>query len=158
MLESIHDLALELRPPILDDLGLVPALAQYTRGCPEHIGLEVDFEVVGEASRRLPREMETTLYRIVQESLTNVARHAQAKKASVLLRVSECSVAAIIEDNGVGFDLNNVRAGQARQNRLGLYGMQERVALVGGSITFETAPGQGTNIYAEVPFQAPGER
>lgn len=156
MLASIHDLALELRPPVLDDLGLVPALAQYTRTCKANLGIEVDFEVIGPAEQRFSREVETTLYRIVQEALNNVARHAKVERASVLLRVTERSAAVIIEDNGVGFDFKAVRSGQARRNRLGLYGMEERVALVGGSLTIETAPGMGTHIYAEVPLQAAG--
>lgn len=152
MLGLIHDMALELRPTILDDLGLVPALAQYIRDCPEHLNLVVDFEVIGGESRRLPREIETTLYRIVQESLTNAARHAQTGRASVLLRLGKERVMAIIEDNGVGFDLNHVRTGPEKKTRLGLYGMQERVALVGGKLTIETSPGAGTHIYAEVPL------
>lgn len=152
MLASIHDLALELRPAILDDLGLIPALAQYARSCPDRIGIEVDFAVIGEDGKRLSREVETTLYRIIQESLTNVARHSGSRKASILVKFAERSLTAVLEDNGVGFDLKEIRTGQAKKSRLGLYGMEERIALVGGAFTIETAPGAGTHIYIEVPI------
>ncbi len=157
MLSSIHDLALELRPTILDDLGLVPALAQYIKTCPQHLGIQVDFEVVGSNGTRLPREIETTLYRIIQESLTNVARHAQVKKASILLKFGGDRVAVIIEDSGAGFDMEDVRSHPAEVSRLGIYGMEERVALVGGKVTIETAPGAGTNIYVDIPVKRVGE-
>jgi signal transduction histidine kinase len=153
MLASIHDMALELRPTILDDLGLVPALAQYVKACPQHLGIQVDFEVIGSNGLRLPREIETTLYRIVQESLTNVARHSGAQKASILLRFSGKKVAAIIEDNGTGFDLQDVRSRPPEMSRLGIFGMEERVALVGGQVNIETAPGAGTNIFVEIPVE-----
>ncbi len=153
LLVSMHDLALELRPSTLDDLGLAPALAQYAKACPGNLGIVVDFQEIGLGGQRVPRETETTLYRIIQEALTNVARHAQVKKASVLLRKNERSITAIIEDNGVGFDKDDVRGGQAKRRRLGLFGMEERVALIGGALTIETRPGSGTTIYIEVPLE-----
>ena len=85
MFDSIHNLALELRPTLLDDLGLVPALANYVRNWPDRFGVQIDFAAPGMSGLRLPREIETTLYRVVQEALTNVARHAEAQRASVLL-------------------------------------------------------------------------
>lgn len=153
LLGSIHDLALELRPTALDDLGLVPALSQYAKTCPANLGITVDFEEVGIGGQRLPREIETTLYRTIQESLTNVARHARVKKASVLLRRNERSIIAIIEDNGVGFDKDDINGGQAKRRRLGLYGMEERVALIGGAFTIESRPGSGTTIHIEIPVK-----
>lgn len=153
LLGSIHDLALELRPTTLDDLGLVPALSQYAKTCPANLGITVDFAEMGIGGRRLPREIETTLYRIIQESLTNVARHARVKKASVLLRKNEKSITAIIEDNGVGFEKDEVNSSQAKRRRLGLYGMEERVALIGGAMTIESKPGSGTTIYVEIPLE-----
>ncbi len=154
MLEGIHDLALELRPTSLDDLGLAPALAQYTRSCPSYLGIEVDFEAIGIRDDRFPREIETTLYRIVQESLTNVARHSGAKKASVLLKRDEGKIAVIIEDTGVGFDPKENLSSPAKKNRLGIYGMEERVSLVGGSLAIESSPGNGTIVYIEIPISA----
>ncbi len=133
MLTSIHDLALELRPTVLDDLGLVPALEQYCKSCPGYLGIEVDFSTIGMNDFRLPREIETTLYRIIQESLTNVARHSGAKGASVLIKLNEANIVTIIGDSGVGFEPKENHLGSARNNHLGIYGMQERVSLVGGS-------------------------
>jgi signal transduction histidine kinase len=153
MISSIHDLALELRPTILDDLGLAPALAQYAKICPDHLGITVDFSVIGAEASRLTREVETTLYRVVQESLTNVARHSGAHKASVLLKFNEKNIVAIIEDNGVGFDLKDIKTAQVKLNRLGLYGMEERVSLVGGTLTIESKPGEGTILYVEIPMK-----
>jgi signal transduction histidine kinase len=154
MLESIHDLALELRPTALDDLGLEAALAQYFKECPARLGVKVDFEAISMNGRRLPRELETTFYRIAQESLTNVARHAKAENASVVLRASETSIVLIVEDDGTGFDPWAARQGQEHPRRLGLYGMEERAALVGATLTVESAPGQGTTIYVEAPLDA----
>lgn len=151
MLATIHDLARELRPIILDDLGLVPALTQYIHSCPENLGIQVDFEVIGSNGLRPPPEVETTIYRIIQESLTNVARHSQANKASVMLKFTNHNIVAIIEDNGIGFDLADLRSRPDRLNHLGLYGIEERVALVGGEVTIESSPGSGTNIFVEIP-------
>lgn len=150
LLSTIHDLALELRPASLDDLGLVPALEHYFRDCPSRIGVEVDFEVMGINGSRLPRQMEITLYRVIQESLTNVARHSGVKNASVLLRHDPHAIIAIIEDNGVGFD---IKTGQASTGRLGLYGMEERIALVGGKLTIESRSGGGTSVFVEIPLR-----
>ena len=134
-------------------LGLVAALEQYFKDCPARLGINVDFEKISFNGERLPREIETTLYRVIQESLTNVARHARVEKASVLLRRNEHSITAIIEDNGVGFDKDEVNGGQAKRPRLGLYGMEERVALIGGVLTIESRPGSGTTIYIEIPVE-----
>jgi signal transduction histidine kinase len=150
MLSSIHDMALELRPAALDDLGLAPALAQYARESQARLGFKIDFEVIGMNGRRLPREVETTLYRIIQESLTNVARHSMASKTSIILKQSENSIIAIVEDNGIGFD---TKQALEKPHRLGLYGMQERAALVGGKLTVESTIGMGTTIYIEVPLE-----
>jgi signal transduction histidine kinase len=151
MLSSIHDLAVELRPTVLDDLGLVPALTQYAKTCPEYLGIELDFEAIGFGSTRLPHEVETTLYRIIQESLTNVARHSGAGKASVLLKWGEKNLVVIIEDNGVGFDPKDMKTNSIHNKHLGLYGMEERVSLIGGKMTVESSPGKGTMLYLEIP-------
>ena len=157
MLESIHNLAFELRPTILDDLGLVPALANYTRECKHRFGIEADFVAIGLDDRRLPAEIETTLYRIVQESLTNVARHAETQKASVLLEVREDMLVVVIEDDGVGFNLSEISGKDDERDRLGLYSMQERARLIGGSVTIESNPGDGTTVFVEVPLSEPGK-
>jgi signal transduction histidine kinase len=146
-LEGVHNLALELRPSVLDDLGLAAALQRYARDYQARYPIEVDLEVVGLAER-LPSAVETAVYRIIQESLTNIARHAQATTASVLLEQRHNRIRAIIEDDGMGFDVEKVMG----NGRLGLYGMRERAELLNGTLTIESEPGQGTSIFVEVPL------
>jgi two-component system, NarL family, sensor histidine kinase UhpB len=148
--QEVHSLAWELRPPALDDLGLHTALERYVERWSERSHVAVDWHSDG-FSRRLPSEVETTLYRVVQESLTNVLKHAQASRVSVILRVAADSVMAIVEDNGRGFDAE--AAVRAPQHRLGLLGMRERVWLVNGTLHIESVPGQGTTLYARIPLR-----
>jgi signal transduction histidine kinase len=145
-LQDVRRLAVELRPAVLDDFGLVPALERLTDAFAEQSGIRVDFHsALGET--RLPSEVETTLYRIVQEALTNVAKHASAQHVSILLVRRERSVSAVIEDDGQGFV-----PGRARRDGLGLVGMRERLELVDGRFDVESQPGAGTTIVAEVPL------
>jgi len=146
-LDNVHNLALELRPSVLDDLGLAAALRRYVRDYQTRYALEVDLEIVG-LEERLNPALETAVYRIIQESLTNIARHAQAHMASVLLEQRHGRIRAIIEDDGVGFDWEAVKS----NGRLGLYGMRERVELLNGTLTIESEPGQGTSIFVEAPL------
>lgn len=155
-LDEVHNLALELRPSVLDDLGLVPALARYVQDCPTRFGLQVDFVAAGLDSQRLPLEVETTLYRIAQEALTNVARHSGASHASVLLERRRGVVVLVVEDNGRGFDVVQVMASAQKRKRLGLYGIEERASLVGGVLSVESRPGAGTTISVEVPLEGAG--
>lgn len=144
-LQSVRRLAVELRPAALDDFGLAPALERLVDAYRAQSGLEIDLEL-RLPDGRLPSEVETTLYRIVQEALTNVAKHARAGRVSILLRDTEGAVIVVIEDDGVGFDPDDPGAG------LGLAGMRERLYLVGGRLRIEAAPGRGTTIAAEVPL------
>jgi signal transduction histidine kinase len=153
VLRQVHDLALELRPSVLDDLGLLPALRQLHKGFRDRFHLMIDFQVLGLDGRRLPSNLETALYRIVQEALTNVARHAEAQSVSVLLEYRDDSIKLIVEDNGVGFDVATIADARAR-DRLGLYGMRERASLLGGTLTIESLPGTGTAIFVEIPLAA----
>ena len=148
-LEDVHNLALELRPSALDDLGLTAALERYTYEYSQYNSLDIDLLVHGIEEERLPATVETALYRIVQEGLTNVARHAQANTASILIERRNGSVITIIEDDGIGFDPS--RADSSR-NRLGLYGMRERAELLDGTFYLESEPGKGTTIFIEVPL------
>jgi signal transduction histidine kinase len=149
-LETIRDLALELRPSVLDDMGLVAALDRYVGEYQRRFSIRVDSRAVGFEGRRLRPAIETALYRIVQEALTNIARHSGAEHASVLLEWTGQHVRAIVEDNGCGLD-----ASLARQERkLGLYGMEERAALIGGSLRIESQIGVGTTIAVHVPLSA----
>ena len=147
-LDELHSLALELRPRLLDDLGLVAALQRHIRKYEERFGLKVDFEVMGLDGRRLPPLLETALYRIIQETLTNIVRHAQATTVSILLEHHDGRVRAIIEDDGRGFDPARAMA----DGRLGLYGIEERATLLGGRLIIESQPGQGSSIFVQVPL------
>ncbi|MDQ3813924.1 MAG: PAS domain S-box protein, partial [Armatimonadota bacterium] len=160
LMDQMHRLAWELRPAALDNLGLDPALRQHVQEWAQHSGIQADFVARGlPKSSRLPAEVETALYRVVQEALTNVQRHAEARRVSVLLERRDNSIVAIVEDDGRGFEVEQDEAGTPRPmpDRLGLLGMLERLELVGGTLTIESAPGQGTTIYACAPLEQGGE-
>ena len=146
-LQDVRRLAVELRPAALDDFGLVPALERLRDSISEQrqIAVEVQSDL---DDKRLPAETETALYRIVQEALTNVVKHAEASRVTVRLRrPSDRYVELVIQDDGAGFDPNEVRDGG-----LGLVGMRERVALLGGRLSVESSEGAGTMLRAEVPL------
>jgi signal transduction histidine kinase len=145
-LQDVRRLAVELRPAALDDFGLVPAIERLRDTVEEQGGLSVDVQSpLGD--ERLPPETETALYRIVQEALINVLKHAAATRVTVRLSRSGKTVALVVQDDGNGFDPASVRDGG-----LGLVGMRERVALLGGRLTVESSEGGGTLLKAEVPF------
>jgi signal transduction histidine kinase len=149
VVSTLHDvrrLAVELRPKALDDFGLVPALERLAETFAEQTGLEVHVQAaLGDS--RLTSEVETALYRIVQEALTNVIKHANARTLSVVLTRKADGVVVVIEDDGQGFD-----PGADRDKGLGLLGMQERIALVGGRLSVESGE-RGTTVVAEVPVR-----
>ena len=148
VVETLHDvrrLAVELRPKALDDFGLVPALERLRDTFAEQTGMRVDLE--SRVRGRLPTDVETALYRIVQEALTNIVKHAQASAVSIVLARQGGTVTALIEDDGRGF--SPVGNGEG----LGLLGMGERLALLGGKLKVESSPGAGTTIVAEVPLR-----
>jgi chemotaxis family two-component system sensor kinase Cph1 len=145
-LQNVRRLAVELRPSALDDFGLVPAVERLADTVREQSGLTVDLEAqLGET--RLPAEAETTLYRVVQEALTNIVKHADAGGVSILLQRRNRAVQVVVEDDGTGFD-----PAATREDALGLAGMRERVALAGGKLRIESTPGGGTTLVAEVPI------
>ena len=152
-LDKVHDLALELRPSVLDDLGLVAALRRYCRDYETRSRLPVDFQAVGLGRHRLPSLVETTLYRIVQEALTNIASHAQARSVSVLLEKRGPSVIVVVEDDGKGFDVAQVMGSRVQSRNLGLHGMRERASLLGGMLTIESSSDTGTAIFVEIPME-----
>ena len=145
--ENLHKLAVNLRPASLDHIGLVTTLRQFIAEFNRQYNISVDFEAVGMESKRLPSDVETTIFRIVQESLTNVILHAQAKHVDVLLNLHNQHVVLVVEDDGVGF----IPTSLGTQNHLGLFGMRERVEMLGGIFVIESSPGKGTIIKAEIP-------
>jgi two-component system, NarL family, sensor histidine kinase DevS len=144
-LQSVRRLAVELRPAALDDFGLVPAIERLRDTVEEQGGISVDVQS-NLADARLPSEVETALYRIVQEAFTNVLKHASASRVSVQLNRGASSVTLVVHDDGKGFDPANVRDGS-----LGLVGMRERVALLGGHLVIESSEDAGSMLKAEVP-------
>lgn len=152
-LDEVHNLALRLRPRVLDDLGLAAALERLVSEWQGRHKIPVDM-VIHTGEQRLPGSMETALYRIVQETLTNIGRHASsAHSASILIEQRGAVIVAVIEDDGSGFDVENGTGSQ----HLGLLGMSERAELLGGRLTIESAPGQGTSVFVEIPLD-PGEK
>ncbi|NIS83052.1 MAG: hypothetical protein GTO14_23270 [Anaerolineales bacterium] len=148
--DNLHQLAVDLRPASLDHLGLVTALEQYVNEFSLQYDIKVGFEAVGMQEERLPSDVETALFRIVQESLTNVILHAQASHVDVVLSQRSGHVAATIEDDGVGFN----PVAPTYVEHLGLFGMRERVEMLGGRFTVESSPGMGTTVNVEVPARA----
>jgi len=151
-LDRMRDMALELRPSTLDDLGLVSALQRYIADYGQKHGLSADFHPGALDGVRLKPQTETALYRITQEALTNVVKHAQARQVSVLLDRRDNLAILVVEDDGVGFEVETVRQSGAPSRKLGILGMEERAALVGGSLTIESRPGGGTAVFVEVPL------
>jgi signal transduction histidine kinase len=143
-LQDVRALAVELRPSALDDFGLVAAVERLANTFQARSGLETVIQA--NIDKRLPAETETVLYRVVQEALTNVIKHSGAEHVSIVLRSRDGAVAVTIDDDGQGFAAADVRG-----DALGLLGMRERLALVGGTLEVESSPESGTTIAAEVP-------
>jgi signal transduction histidine kinase len=146
-LQDVRDLAVQLRPKALDDFGLVAAVERLARTISEATGIAIDIESrLG--PERLPEEVETTLYRIVQEALTNVVKHAQAQNVTILLMRRDGSMTAMIEDDGRGFSPD-----EPADDGHGLLGIRERVSLLDGRLTIESSPGAGTTLVAQVSVE-----
>ena len=154
-LRAIRNLSIDLRPSALDDLGLLPALRWYVKEYQQKFPIVVDLQTTG-FKERLPAEMETALYRIVQESLTNVARHAHARKASIILKEEANAVVATITDDGRGFDQGQLQKvpGPGQERGWGLVGMYERAQLLDGTLTIDSTLGQGTTVHVCIPLNS----
>lgn len=152
-LKEVHRIAVELRPTVLDDMGLVPAIERFVNFFKRQYRIDVDFHAQNRIDTRLPNEVEITLYRIVQEALTNVVKYAEAGNASILLEIKPQYVNLIIEDDGNGFNVDLVLKSSASDSHLGIAGMQERTLLLGGEFMIESSPGQGTTVYARIPME-----
>ncbi|MGD2177332.1 MAG: sensor histidine kinase [Anaerolineae bacterium] len=157
IVKNVNQLTTRLRPTMLDDLGLIPALITYADTLDRHLSFKVDVEVTGRR-RRLSSELETTLYRIAQESLTNVARHAQATHAWVHLDLGPTEATLKISDDGIGMSAERAERAAARGEGWGLAGIHERAALLGGDVIIRSEPGAGTEIEARIPIpESPSE-
>ncbi|MCB0045120.1 MAG: ATP-binding protein [Caldilineaceae bacterium] len=154
-LEDVRRVALDLRPTILDDLGLGPALEWRIEEFTQGDGLAAGVEIHG-LERRLPREMELVFYRVGQEALNNVVRHARAQQVTVRLIQADGQITLTVEDDGQGFDPACRHANELRG--LGLMGMEERMAMIGGDLSVRTAPGKGTIITAQATIPQEDEQ
>ncbi|MFC4174760.1 ATP-binding protein [Microvirga sp. GCM10011540] len=160
---DIHRAASDLRPSAIDDLGLHKALAAYVAEWGKVSQIEVDLQTIGQV-RRLPAPIETATYRVVQEALTNVLKHAEARSVSIVLEYRARQLRVLVEDDGRGFDpetTTNDGAGSLtdtseKRIHLGIIGMRERLGLLGGTLTLESSPGSGTTVIIQVPIQSPG--
>jgi signal transduction histidine kinase len=152
VLEQVRDISLDLRPSILDDLGLEPALRWYTERQAALVELKVEFHA-SPLERRLDSVIETECFRIAQEALTNVVRHARAKTVTVELLEKDGQLHLRVRDDGVGFDVAVVREKAVRGTSLGLLSMEERAVLAGGRLEFNSVPGQGTEVHAWFPLK-----
>jgi len=150
-LRAVRNLSIDLRPSALDDLGLLPALRWYVKEYQQKCGVCVEFTASG-FKERLSPEMETALYRIIQESLTNTAKHARARKAWVSLAADSEAVRAIVRDDGRGFDVKAVLQTPWQDRGLGLAGMRERANLLHGTVNITSTPGSGSTIDVIIPL------
>jgi len=149
---DLHRVALQLRPAALDDLGLVKAVRNLTEAWSARCGIDVDLEAGQYEPVGISSEIETTLYRIIQEALNNVAKHSGATRVSLILRRTADHLHVIVEDDGRGFDAPAASASGNGSGRLGLLGIRERLALVGGSLVIESAPGCGATLIVRIPI------
>lgn len=154
-LEGVRRLAIDLRPPMLDDLGLEAAIQSHVKDFSRQRQINVNFTSSGLG--RLPPNVELVLYRIVQEALSNVAKHAGASRVETRLSRKGRTLRLLVTDDGCGFDVEAARG--SRLSGLGLFGMEERLALIGGTLRVDSSPGKGTRLSAEVPLpKSPGSR
>ncbi len=151
-MDTVQKFARELRPTMLDELGLLPALRSYLKEYAERTGLPVRFRGCN-GVEHLNFDQRTALFRIAQESLTNVAKHARASQVEVTLRPVENGIQMRIKDNGKGFEVDHQERSATGRKRLGLLGMRERVRMINGRFTVKSGPGRGTIVGVEIPFK-----
>jgi signal transduction histidine kinase len=151
-LKELQLLISDLRPSHLDDLGLSAALRWYAGRIQEHSTIGVRVDIIGEECD-LDAAAKIAIFRIIQESLNNIIKHAHATHANIYLRFEEKNVRINVRDNGIGFDLERAKQQRASRPSLGLAGMQERAALLGGTVSVQSRPGLGTEVEALIPYQ-----
>jgi len=151
--DIVHRFARELRPTVLDDLGLIPALKSFIKDFIANTGIQVSLKISAKIEQS-STTVRTAIYRVAQEALNNVARHAKSSQTEVTVRCIDGLIYMIITDNGQGFDV--ARTPDAKKpKRLGLLGMRERIEMIGGTFSLESAPGKGTTIRVEIPPESP---
>ncbi len=155
--DEVHHLTLKLRPPTLDELGLPTAVMNFVEQWRALTGIKVDCELRGWEDFRINEEQETALYRVLQEALTNVARHAGATVVNVVLQYDVAGIAMIVEDNGCGFDAPDAFNVEGPVQHLGLLGMRERMVAIGGTLEVESTIGRGSTVFARVPVSTDAE-
>ena len=149
---AMRQLSLDLRPTMLDDLGLIPTLRWYIQNFSNRLNIYSNFEAMG-FKEKLPPQIETAFYRIIQEALNNIAKHAQADRVEISLVKRDSRILASIQDNGKGFDLDKVLHPGSPERGFGIIGMKERVSLLGGEIDIQSRPNFGTLIQIEIPSE-----
>jgi signal transduction histidine kinase len=151
MIHRVREFSQNLRPSVLDDLGLLPTLEELTSDMNRQAGIKAEFKVSGQ-KRRLSSEAELTLFRIVQEALSNVRRHSQATQVTTTIELADSAVRMTVEDNGIGFRPPKLTDDLRAEDGLGLIGMHERVRLLGGNLAIDSELGRGTRVVADVPI------
>lgn len=151
-LTEIRKIIHNLRPMVLDDLGLVPAVKRLIEEAQEQSGIEIQFSLIGSESR-LDSAIEIAVFRVVQEAINNTRKHANASRAQVKLEFLTDRVSAVIEDNGDGFDMGQLNQTLAGGDHFGLYGMRERVELLGGTFRIRSKKGEGTRVSVMIPLK-----
>lgn len=149
--QKTRDFILTLRPMMLDDLGLVPTLKQYVQDFEEKSKLSVNFSVLGHETR-LPAHAEVTVFRMIQELLTNVQKHAHATHVQAILDFQDAAIVASVEDDGSGFDVNELKSATPQRKGLGLGTLQERAEMLGGKMQLDSRIGRGTRVRIEIPI------
>ncbi len=147
---ELRDFTKALRPPVLDDLGVVTSVRRLLADFTERSGIKGQLKVLG-ANRRLPSDTELGVFRIAQEALRNVERHAEATRATVTITFTKDEARLEVDDNGVGFSMASVSGDFTTSGKLGLLSMQERAELLGGKLEIQSSPGNGTRVTASVP-------
>jgi two-component system sensor histidine kinase UhpB len=156
-LGDLRRLILELRPEVLDDLGLLPAIRWYVKDRLQSLDIKTQVQFQGFAHRP-PRQIELLLFRVIQEAITNIARHAQARTARIRLEATASAIKVLVEDDGKGFEAQKALGREeADVGAWGLRGMRERLALIGGSLHIDSQPGKGTRISMEIPWKEKDE-
>jgi len=152
-ISAVRDLAYDQRPPSLDQLGLIQAVFLYCENFSEEYGTRVDFQSAGMDNLRLDFDTEINLYRLIQEALTNVRKHADAGQVIVRLVAAHPHIILRIEDNGKGFDVQRRSERALDEKRMGLQSIEERVYQLNGKLQIQSRPGEGTSIFIEVPYK-----